>query len=239
MQRHELSMIIEQQLFEHYCQPIYDLNNQLPNGAEMLLRARFATPDIIFNEAKKADCLYELDTLSIIKALEIQQSYRDRLFFLNVFPSTLKNPLFPEFLEYTVRDLPLIREKIVFEINEGESVFDLSLLRDRINWLKEIGFQVALDDVGKGALSLTNMIELNVNFIKLDRYFSNHLHLSTKKQNMISAILHYCHANHIKVILEGIETEEELLTANSLGVDMGQGYYLGKPEKTNLQHNSF
>lgn len=234
MFQNELNRIIEQRLFEHYCQPIFDLKAQLQNGGELLLRAQFGTPDFIFHQAKKANQLYELDTISILKAFESKQAFHNKIFFLNVFPSTIKNPLFPAFIEYILKDIQLKNEQIVFEINEGESVFDIRLLKKRINWLRDFGFQIALDDVGKGALTLASMIELNVDFIKLDRYFSKDLHRSLKKQSMISAILQYCHANQIKVVLEGIENEEALVVANELGVDMGQGYYLGRPEKMNF-----
>lgn len=234
MFQNQLSMIIERQMFEHYCQPICDLKGQLQNGRELLLRAQFGTPDIIFHQAKKINRLYELDTISILKAFESKQAFQDQIFFLNVFPSTIKNPLFPGFIEYILKDIPLKNEQIVFELNEGEAVFDVSLLKERINWLREFGFLIALDDVGKGAMTLASLIELSVDYIKLDRYFSKDLHTSPKKQSMIKAIIHYCHANQIKVVLEGIEDAEALLVANELGVDMGQGYYLGRPKKMSV-----
>jgi EAL domain-containing protein (putative c-di-GMP-specific phosphodiesterase class I) len=73
------------------------------------------------------------------------------------------------------------------------------------------------------------ILELEPDFIKLDRLFSLDLSKSTSKQKMISLFVEYC-KNNTKLILEGIETPEDLAIAKCLGVDIGQGYVLDMPK---------
>lgn len=226
-----VNKIIEQSLFEHYCQPIFDLKKEQQAGGELLLRTQFGTPDVIFQQAKEQGKLFELDTISIMKAMNTAALFKDQFLFLNVFPSTIKNPLFIPYIEELIQTKQINSSNVVFELNEAEKVQNIGLLRDRINKLRDLGFLIACDDVGKGTMYLTYMMELNVNFVKLDCDISNDLANSTKIQDMVSAIKFFCQLNNIKVILEGIEDEETLKMAKKLGVDMGQGYYLGMPEK--------
>ncbi|HHY74121.1 MAG TPA: EAL domain-containing protein [Bacillus bacterium] len=230
MSQNIVSSIIEQNLFDHYRQPIYDLNNDQLAGGELLLRTKLGSPEFIFQQAKERNKLFELDIKSICNAMKVASLFQEQLVFINVFPSTIKKRSFIPFIEQLINKEQLNCNQIVFEINEAEKIKSIDTLRKRVNWLRDIGFQIACDDVGKGAMDLTYMLELNVNFIKLDRKFSNNLVKSTKKQHLIRAILYFCELNGIKVILEGIENGETLLLAKELGVDMGQGYYLGLPE---------
>lgn len=230
--------MIEQEQFDHFFQPIFRLNDNSAIGGEFLLRADIGSPDFIFNEAKKRNKLYELDTKSIHKALQSSHSINRRLLkeelklFINVFPSTLINKAFPSFIKDIFTNFKESCQHIIFEINETDT-FDLDLLLNRINLLKEYGFSVALDDIGKGWPSLQSIIEFEPHYIKLDRYFSRNLEKSINKQDMIKSVLSYCDNKNVNLVLEGIEDEESLNTARDIGVRMAQGYYLGMPEKIN------
>ena len=67
-------------------------------------------------------------------------------------------------------------------------------------------------------------------FIKLDMTLIRNIHESQSQQTLVTGIIGYCHDNGIKVIAEGIETQEEMDTVIRLGADYGQGYLLGKPQ---------
>ncbi|WP_017756814.1 EAL domain-containing protein [Calidifontibacillus oryziterrae] len=238
MSQSVLNRVIDENLFEHYCQPIFNLRSNEQTGGELLLRTQFGTPDYIFQEAKRNNKLYELDTLSIMNAIHSAAAFNDQLLFLNVFPSTIKNHSFIPFVEGLLENRKINSERIVFELNEAENINDIALLKRGINDLRKMGFLIALDDIGKGEMGLTYIVELNVNFLKLDRQYSKDLAISTKKQDWISALLFYCKLNNIQLILEGIENEETLHIAKQLGIDMGQGFYLGMPEKMSFGYNN-
>lgn len=229
----DFDLFIEEKQFYHVYQPVFSLNKNEMVGSEFLLRSKMNTPDVIFEQAKKANRLYELDTSSIYYALLTYSSMGhsvEGLLFFNIFPSSLVNPKFPDFLKKLLLEFPELCPKIVLEVNETEQA-DAKLFIERIQLLKEYGFLVAIDDVGKGWSSLTRIIELDPDFIKLDLYFAQSLANSKKKQEMIQTIAKYCESNNIQIILEGIETEEDLLMAKTLQVQYGQGYLLCKPQE--------
>ncbi|GAB7388668.1 EAL domain-containing protein [Bacillaceae bacterium] len=228
---YEIHSLIEREHFFHFFQPLFYLLNRDKCGYEGLLRSEVCrNPEVLFRKAKEARKLYDLDTKSIAKAvLSFCEAGADAdLLFLNIFPSTLMHPCFRSFLEKLMQNVSITPGQIVFEINEAEIVTDTEALRQAVVFLKRDGFLIALDDVGKGSASFRTVVELEPAFVKLDRYFSTDLHKSEKKQKMIQAFVNYCR-DEAQLVLEGIETQEELAAARSLGVTIGQGYLLGKP----------
>lgn len=98
-----------------------------------------------------------------------------------------------------------------------------------VHLLKDKGYAIAIDDFGKGESSLQTVIELEPDFVKLDRYYAVKLSASIKKQNEIQMLLKLCQQKNMKLILEGIEEPTDLAMAKLLGVHLGQGYLLGEP----------
>ncbi|MGM8366558.1 EAL domain-containing protein, partial [Virgibacillus sp. W0181] len=117
----------------------------------------------------------------------------------------------------------------VLEISESEIIKDFVSFKKQLRELKIQGFLIAIDDVGKGFSDMQTMIELEADYLKLDRYFSQDLHLSTQKQSFVSFFVNYCKQNNSELILEGVENYAEMETAKSMGVPIAQGYFLGKP----------
>jgi EAL domain-containing protein (putative c-di-GMP-specific phosphodiesterase class I) len=223
-----LDDIIQNKRFYHVFQPIYTLKDWHLFAYEALLRCEFfQNPELLFQLAMKKDRLYELDTLSIYHALtSIHMQYIQ--LFINVYPSTIVHPSFSDFLR-KLKKIRSSRRNIVLEINESEKISDIDLLRQAIRFLRTNGFSVALDDLGKGEISLYTVMELEPDFVKLDRYYSNDLSISIDKQNEIQMILNVCQQKNIYLVLEGIEKPEDLAMAKKLGVHLCQGYLLGKP----------
>jgi EAL domain-containing protein (putative c-di-GMP-specific phosphodiesterase class I) len=223
-----LEDIIRKKMFHHVFQPLYVMENWKVFGYEALLRCQFfKNPELLFRLAMKKNRLYDLDICSIHYALTSFNARYIRL-FLNVYPSTLVHPSFPDFLG-KLNSICFSNQNIVFEINEAEKVSDMGLLRKAVHFLKDKGYAIALDDFGKGESSLQTVIELEPDFLKLDRYYAVDLSTSNKKQNEIQILLKFCQQKHMKLILEGIEDPTNLAMAKGLGVHLGQGYLLGEP----------
>ncbi|PWA12698.1 hypothetical protein DCC39_04485 [Pueribacillus theae] len=224
-----LEDIIREKNFYHVFQPLYDLENWEVLGYEALLRCKFfSNPEELFQLVKEKNRLFELDRLSILRALALLDNFGYTTLFLNVYPSTLVHPHFPGLLEKQV-DRFLLNHTIVFEINEAEHIPDMGLLRRTLHLLKEKGYAIALDDFGKGESSMRSVMQLELDFVKLDRYFSTNLSGSMEKQNMIQHLLEICQQKKMLLILEGIEEPIDLAVAKVLGVHLGQGYLLKKP----------
>ncbi|MBP1990186.1 EAL domain-containing protein [Paenibacillus eucommiae] len=223
-------------------QPLVQLMTGHVFGYEALLRSiTNQSPETLFRAARAADCLNDLDILSIKKAIsayftETTFTSSAPLLFINVFPSTLLHPAFDEFLHEGLSHYPPLDKRIVLEINEAneeDKMWEIRLLGQKIRGLRQSGFLIALDDVGSGAASLKKIIEYEPDIVKLDRYFGHHLSASRNKQKLISLFINYC-AGQTQLVLEGIEEPEDLETAKTLGVPVGQGFLLGRPDSLKL-----
>ncbi|WP_138417271.1 EAL domain-containing protein [Aquibacillus sediminis] len=222
--------------FFHFFQPIYHLNGREKIGYEALLRSdSYPNPEYVFEAAKQANLLYALDSASIQKAVSSYQedgfSKKDGKVFVNILPSTILHQDFPTFISHTKMESHLKTQQIVLEISETENITNYDALKKRILELKALGFQIAIDDFGKGFANIQNLIELEADYLKLDRYLAQDLHQSKQKQSFISFFVNYCEQNESQLILEGLETEAEMEAAQSLGISLGQGYFLCRPSR--------
>lgn len=227
-------LLMKDNLF-HFYQPIYNLRNDKLFGYEALLRSdNLENPAKLFKDAMKSNILYHLDTTSLDKALTHyhKQDQQEKL-FLNIFISTLLNPTFVRFIETLLsQNRSAYFPNIVLELNESveeEEMWSEPILHSRISLLREMGMEFAIDDFGQGTASLRKAMEIEPEYLKLDRYFAHNLGSNTKKQKFLSLFTEYF-GGESTVVLEGIETEHDLHIASELGIDVGQGFYLGRPE---------
>lgn len=225
-------LILNERFFHHY-QPIYQINDYKIMGYEGLLRSNeYSNPEVVFDLARKEKQLYELDSRSIHKAAltysSAGYSIKEGKLFLNVLPSTILNPSFPSFVKTIMTEKLLSSQQIIFEITEQEAT-DYESIKNIAMSLKELGVSIAIDDFGNGFLDMQKVIEIEPEYIKLDRYFSQELSQSIKKQDVIKFLLEYCQKFNVHLILEGLETSDDIEVSRSIGVNYGQGFGLGKP----------
>ncbi|PLR78210.1 diguanylate phosphodiesterase [Bacillus sp. V3-13] len=241
-----INEIVDVSKLEYVYQPLLNTAYWNVYGYEGLVR--FVgnddfNPEELFRKAREEDCLFEMDCHAIKNSIRNFPLFynKGKLLFINVFPSTLLNSKFEYFIEELVKEHSFIHGRIVFEISETwEEYFSWAHpeLKEKIIFLKNHGFYVALDDVGKGAASLQNIIEYRPNYIKLDKYFAKDLAASSDKQGLVSLLTGYCNQKMI-LILEGIETAVDLAQAKLLKVPIVQGYLLGEPEKIDFKQPGF
>ena len=233
-----ITRIIKKKRFTNYFQPIIDLRTKEMAGYESLFRSpAVSNPETLFRLAHKNGCGWALDMASIRNSfclfrpffiINRSEGRRDLSLFVNVFPSTLIHHDFFLFLETAIRECPLPLENIVFEINEAEFTVDLDRLKKATDELRERGFRIAIDDVGKGYSTLSRISDLNPDALKMDKSFSQNLHREKIKQQQLRAFLEFADED-IDLILEGIEKQEDLDAARGIGFQYGQGYFIGRP----------
>ncbi|ANB61132.1 EAL domain-containing protein [Anoxybacteroides amylolyticum] len=232
--------IIVNQLFENVFQPIYRLIDWDIIGYESLFRCPFVSnPEEFFLYVNEHGSIYNLDIASIVNSLKQFSIYNKSVsynvcLFLNVYPSTIAMPFFPQVMNQLVKNVSLLHQQVILEINESEKVENLDKVLSNIYLLKEQGFLIAVDDLGKRDCSLQLFIEIGPSVIKVDRSFAKNLSKDTKKQRYLSSVVQLF-GKDTKIVLEGIETEEDFQCAKWLGVSYGQGYYLGKPSKLSVK----
>jgi EAL domain-containing protein (putative c-di-GMP-specific phosphodiesterase class I) len=238
MNFHMKEWVIEGQTFEHVYQPLWNLENWSIFGYESLIRV--ANRDVqnvqhLFQKAREEGCLYEFDTASIKNAISHFpfSNINKKLLFLNIYPSTILHDRFKCFLDDLVNQFPVVSGRIVFELNETkeeEEIWEIPELKEKIQMIKNYGFHIAIDDVGRGASTLQKIIEFQPSYIKLDRYFAKDLASNKEKQQIVALLANYCYKK-MTLVLEGIEKEVDLAQAKLLRVPAAQGYILGKPQK--------
>jgi EAL domain-containing protein (putative c-di-GMP-specific phosphodiesterase class I)/CheY-like chemotaxis protein len=127
--------------------------------------------------------------------------------------------------------LSRVASRVVLEVTERASLESSHELTERIGRLRQLGFRLAVDDIGAGYSGLTSFTELTPEVVKIDMSLVRNVHTSALKQRTIGALCRLCHEVGTLVVGEGVETLDERDTLVNLGCDLLQGYLIGKPER--------
>lgn len=115
------------------------------------------------------------------------------------------------------------------EITEGVLMKELHVAKDHLKALREIGIEVAIDDFGTGYSSLAYLRSFDVSTLKIDRSFLIDIATNEADQAIASSIIELARNLKLKVVAEGVETQEQLEQVFSRGCYIIQGYYFAKP----------
>ena len=208
-------------------QPILDLRSRRAIGFEALSRGprgEFATPDVLFRVAYEADLVVKLDAVCRERAVRSMGKLEDdQLLFINMEPSSIFDPML-------MKSIPAHRvPRVVFEITEHAAIADFQTFRQAVQIVKESGFKFAMDDVGSAYSGLRIISMIEPDFIKLDMELTREAKHNRVKMELLKAIVGFGADAGIPMIVEGIETQEELDTVTQLGVHLVQGYLMGRP----------
>lgn len=118
---------------------------------------------------------------------------------------------------------------IVVEITEGLLMDPGGMVKQRLRAFRRGGMQIALDDFGTGYSSLSYLKKFDIDYIKIDRSFVSNLGPDTDDRALCDAIIVMAHRLGLKVVAEGIETEDQRRFLSKSGCDYGQGYLFGRP----------
>lgn len=232
-----LNKIIAAEELQVLFQPIVDANQQAIYGYEALIRgpktSPLHSPLRLFDVATQAGLLVELDLLcrrlAIYRFAELELP---GLLFLNVMPLTIVERDFREGLTLGfIQEVGLPAERVVIELTEHVPIHDYGLMRQAVAHYRDMGFQVALDDLGAGHSSLRHWSELRPDFVKLDRHFISGIDQEPAKREFLRSILDVARSLDCQLIAEGIETAAEHLCLWELdrGLALLQGFYFARP----------
>jgi EAL domain-containing protein (putative c-di-GMP-specific phosphodiesterase class I) len=233
--KEKLQELILKESIRTIYQPIVDFSRHEIIAYEALTRGpqgtEFENPYILFDAAVESNLLFELDRLCRKKALQNARGIKaEHKLFINCLPSMVLDPDFrDDFLKSLLDELLLNPFNIVFEITEREAIENYELFNKAVQYYKDLGFAIAVDDTGAGFSSLETVVELKPNFIKLDISLVRGIEKNILKQELIRAIQSLSAKMNSIVIAEGIETEAELNVLQQIGVTVGQGFLFAKP----------
>jgi EAL domain-containing protein (putative c-di-GMP-specific phosphodiesterase class I) len=153
----------------------------------------------------------------------------DTLLFLNLSAERIREPEFFDFARRVVAETGVPVNRLVLEVTEESRMrSDPGFLRALMRY-REMGFQIALDDVGTGYSDLRVLAEVRPDFLKIALELVRGVHAHTGRRQVVHSLVMLGHAMGSTVIVEGVETSEELAAVRALGADCVQGHLMAKP----------
>ncbi len=125
--------------------------------------------------------------------------------------------------------LSRIARRVVLEITERSSLDEVKDVRARVAELREMGFRIAIDDMGAGYAGLTSFALLEPEVVKLDMSLVRDVHLSATKQKVIRSMTSLCKDMGMLVVAEGVENAAERDALMELDCDLLQGFFFARP----------
>lgn len=234
LRAHLLEIIAERHL-SALLQPIIHMQSGEIIGYEGLIRgpsdSPLHAPMNLFKVARANGLTLEVEHLCRRVVLErfAELDLPGKL-FLNVSPECLllRNARHGETLEY-IEEIGINPERVIIELTENQPTYDYALMREAVLHYRQMGFQIAIDDLGEGFSSLRLWSELRPEYVKIDMHFIQGINNDPVKLQFVRSIQEIAEKSDTLVIAEGIETQAELLVLRDLGVAFGQGYHLGRP----------
>ncbi|MDR2604444.1 MAG: GGDEF domain-containing protein [Desulfovibrio sp.] len=235
--RQNLERILQLFLIKTVYQPIVSLTDGSIFGYEALSRISNNEINInieeLFRIADKMNKSWELETLCRTKSLENCMRIGEKKLFINVNPNIIYDNRFKKgFTKNILNAYGFGADNIIFEITEHSAVVDNNAFLTSLNHYKSQNYGIAIDDVGSGYSGLNVITNVRPDFIKLDMSLIRNIDKDETKRALCKAMIDFGKNAGIKLIAEGIETEEELSTLIKLDISFGQGFFLGIPQES-------
>lgn len=230
-----LDRLIQQRSFDIHFQPLVAIDRADIFGFEALTRAPadgpLHSPLVLFEAAARLSRLVELEHLIVRRAIQRFKALGlPGQLFLNVTADTLLGAReHAGLLARELAELGLPTSRVVIELTETRPIEDLAQLDDALQALRDLGFRVALDDLGEGFASLRRWMEMRPDFVKIDRHFIDGIAQEPLKQQFVRSIVEMAATSGCEVVAEGLEQEPDLDVLRRLGLTICQGYLFARP----------
>ncbi|HAT4314019.1 TPA: EAL domain-containing protein [Clostridium perfringens] len=233
-------------------QPKVDLNTLEIVGLEALIRffdpisQKILNTEDIINLITDINDMIELTNYvfdSVISDIKMLDKLNCNInISINMSSKEICNKNFVVWIDKKLRKYKEYIDRIEIEITEKYEVKDETVMKNRINLLRDLGFFLSIDDLGSGFNQIEMIKKYDVDLIKVDKSLVNKFDDRNKE---LKYIVSTSKKKDIKLLIEGIECEKDLKKFLDLGFEIGQGYYFYKPmklndvlEKTNLLKES-
>ena len=236
----DLRKAIDNQQFEIYYQPIVDLSQDKLIKAEALLRwhhpeSGMVSPAVFIPIAEETGLISEIGSWVFYNAIEKAGQWRERFnpdFQISINTSSRQwideaaamNQWFAH-----LDELGISGQAISVEITEGLLVDARDKITNRLLDFRDAEIQIAIDDFGTGYTSLSYLKQFDIDYLKIDQSFVRNLDHEQNDLALCEAIIVMAKKLGIKVIAEGVETENQDRLLKEFGCDFGQGYLYSRP----------
>lgn len=234
-----LRQAIDRQEFVLHYQPKLNLATRTMTGVEALIRwndpqAGLVPPSMFIPILEETGLIHEVGRWAIRKALEDYLCWLDRGFdavriAVNVSALQLRNRGFVSEIGQALRIDGRAAGGLELEITESLVMEDVQYSIEVLQAIRELGVTIAIDDFGTGFSSLSYLSRLPMDTLKINRSLVNDMTVTPHGLALVSTIISLAHSLEHTVVAEGVETEEQWQTLQSLGCDEMQGFLISRP----------
>lgn len=244
--KHQLSLsqalhsaIEQDQLFLNF-QAKYDIHKQALSGCEVLVRWQhpdygIVPPSLFIPLAEQQGQIVEIGYWVLKQAFQALVNWNSKginigKMAVNISGRQLMEPDFIDWIKYHLIQYDVNAAQLEFELTE---TFLLENFDDCVNKLKvlsELGISIAIDDFGTGYSSLAYLNKLPLNVLKIDRSLIADIESNLQTQSLVANIVRLAHDLNLRVVVEGVETIDQLQLVQKMGCDVIQGYFIARPQ---------
>jgi EAL domain-containing protein (putative c-di-GMP-specific phosphodiesterase class I)/CheY-like chemotaxis protein len=235
----ELRHAIEKDEFVLYYQPQIDVATGKVIGMEALVRWQHPKrglifPDNFIGHAESLGLISELGWITFHHGIRDVAQFADAkgtvpLLSLNISVHSLYDLTFPDTFMALLNQHGVPAENVVLEITESGLIRELSSTLDVLTRLRMKQVQLSIDDFGTGYSMMQQLKNIPATELKIDKSFVQNLHGCDSDRVMVQKTIEIGHELGMKVIAEGVETQEQLDFIRSKGCDVAQGYFFSRP----------
>lgn len=243
--KEKLNSLMKNGYFILFFQPIVDIKTNQVAKLECLLRLSHKKLGIVgpyfLDYFKSLNKISQIDYWVVEEAFKygklLEKDKHNYSLSINISAETFTQQHFETNIIDLAEKFNVNPQNFTIEITEEVCLDNLEIVKSKIHSLQQGGFKIAIDDFGTGYSSLNYLLELSVDYIKIDRNFVINLKYE-KGIKILKGIIDLCRSTGCKIIVEGVETKEELDIIKEMGSDMVQGYYYFKPDnfENTLKH---
>jgi diguanylate cyclase (GGDEF)-like protein len=237
----ELERAVEQNQFEIHYQPILSLKTGKVTAAEALVRWRhpergLLPPAEFIPLAEETGLIVPLSRFVLAAActqarewqLQFQGEHRP-LVAVNLSPKHIQQPRLVDDVVEALRGSLVSPQNLILEVTENILMHDSDATITKLQELRSLGVQIALDDFGNGFSSLGYLRRFPLDIVKIAKFFIDDLNHSAAGTELVDAMIKLGAALGVKIVAEGIETADQYRKVRRLGCDQGQGNYFAHP----------
>jgi diguanylate cyclase (GGDEF)-like protein len=229
----ELENAILKQTFDVHYQPVVAADGSGMVGVEALLRWSHPTrgaiaPSVFIPLAEESGLMIKLGEMVLRRALADGARWPDLFVSVNLSPVQIRSHGLVDLVRSVVATSGVAASRVVLEITEGVLIDDPEETQSKLEALRALGVSTALDDFGSGYSSLSYLQKFPFDRLKIDRAFVASLGTTGNSGAIIQSIVTLGHALGMKVLAEGIETNEQRVLLRLAGCDEMQGYLFAK-----------
>jgi len=230
----EIKHALKEDRIVPFFQPIYNNRTKKIEKYECLVRMlkdeEIISPFVFLQVAEETGLLSQITRTMLEKSAEVFE-HNELPFSINITSHDLQDANFANHIQTVLKTFKIEPKRLILEILENNSLDSTPSSRNNVARLQEIGCSIALDDFGAQCQNFANILNLQLNTIKIDGYFIKNLK-DEMSRKMVDTMVYFANSVDIDLVAEFVCDEEIFDIVNELGIKYSQGYYISEPRAT-------